>query len=89
MTIKEIYHGKKVPVEERFTEDSEYVRLSSEWLRLEKEFISGLSEKQLADFNRLTDIQGEQAGISNERCYELGFKDGAQLILDIVDAMSE
>ena len=89
MTIKELYLGNNVPIEMRYTSDSEYVKLSAEWVKLYDAFIIGLTEKQRADFDRLTDIHGDQNCISNEKCYEQGFKDGARLILDIVEEMSE
>ena len=89
MTIKELYLGNNVPIEMRYTSDSEYVRLSAEWVKLYDAFIVGLTEKQRADFDRLTDIHADQNCISNEKCYEQGFKDGARLILDIVEEMSE
>ena len=85
MTIKDIYHGRSVPVEKRFPDDSEYILLSKEWLHLEKNFTRSLTEQQVAVFNKLTDIQGEQAGISNERCYTDGFRHGASLVLDILE----
>ena len=89
MTIKELYLGNNVPIEMRYTSDSEYVKLSAEWVKLYDAFIVGLTEKQRADFDRLTDIHGDQNCISNEKCYEQGFKDGARLILDIVEEMSK
>ena len=39
----------------------------------------------MAAFNKLIDIQGEQVGISNERCYGQGFRDGAEIVLDILN----
>ena len=89
MTIKELYLGNNVPIEMRYSSDSEYIKLSAEWVKLYDAFIVGLTEKQRTDFDRLTDIHGDQNCISNEKCYEQGFKDGAQLILDIVEEMSE
>ena len=84
MTIKELYLGNNVPIEIRYSSDSDYVRLSAEWVKLYDEFIVRLTEKQRADFDRLTDIHGDQNCISNERCYEQGFRDGAKLMLDIL-----
>lgn len=85
MTIKEIYHGNKAPIDLWFDEESEYVKLSVEWLRLEKEFFSGLTEQQLEMFNKLLDIHGQQTVITNERSYTDGFRDGALLVLDILN----
>ena len=89
MTIKELYLGNNIPIEMRYTSDSEYVRLSAEWVKLYDEFIAGLSEKQREDFDRLTDIHGDQNCISNERCYTQGFRDGAELMLEILRDESE
>lgn len=84
MTIKEIYHGNKAPIDLRFDEESEYVKLSIEWQRLEKEFFGGLTEQQQEMLNKLLDIQGQQTAITNERSYTDGFRNGALLVLDII-----
>lgn len=85
MTIKDIYHGNRVPIELRFDKDSKYVGLSKEWLRLHDEFKAMLTDEQNKLFNKLCDIQGEQVTISDERSYKQGFRDGAELVLDILN----
>ena len=84
MTIKDIYHGNTSPLENRFADGSDYMKLTKEWLKLNAEFESSLTEQQKNVFNRLCDIQGEQASITNERYYQIGFRDGAELVLDIL-----
>lgn len=84
MTIKELYLGNSAPIDLQYTSESGYMKLSAEWLKLHDEFESGLTEKQREDFDRLADIHGEQTCISNECCYEQGFRDGAELILDML-----
>ncbi len=85
MTIKDIYHGNRAPIELRFDKDSKYVGLSKEWLRLHDEFKSMLTDEQNKLFNKLCDIQGEQTMISDERSYKQGFCDGAELVFDILN----
>lgn len=85
MTIKDIYHGNRVPIELRFDKDSKYVGLSKEWLKLHDEFKAMLTDEQNKLFNKLCDIQGEQTTISDERSYKQGFRDGAELVLDILN----
>ena len=85
MTIKDIYHGNRAPIEVRFDKDSKYVGLSKEWLRLHDEFKAMLTDEQNKLFNKLCDIQGEQTTISDERSYKQGFRDGAELVLDILN----
>ena len=85
MTIKDIYHGNRVPIDVRFDKDSKYVGLSKEWLRLHDEFKAMLTAEQNELFNKLCDIQGEQTTISDERSYKQGFRDGAELVLDILN----
>ena len=85
MTIKDIYHGNQVPIEVRFDKDSKYVGLSKEWLKLHDEFKASLTDEQNKLFNKLCDIQGEQTTISDERSYKQGFRDGAELVLDILN----
>ena len=85
MTIKDIYHGNRVPIDVRFDKDSKYVGLSKEWLKLHDEFKAMLTDEQNKLFNKLCDIQGEQTTISDERNYKQGFRDGAELVLDILN----
>ena len=85
MTIKDIYYGNRAPIEVRFDKDSKYVGLSKEWLRLHDEFKAMLTAEQNELFNKLCDIQGEQTTISDERSYKQGFRDGAELVLDILN----
>ncbi len=85
MTIKDIYHGNRAPIDMQFDTNSRYVSLSKEWLRLHEEFKETLSVEQNEMFNRLCDIQGEQTTISNERSYKQGFCDGAELMRDIIE----
>ena len=84
MTIKDIYHGNTCPLENHFADGSDYMKLTKEWLKLNAEFESSLTEQQRATFNRLCDIQGEQTSITNERYYQMGFRDGSELMLDIL-----
>lgn len=84
MTIKDIYHGNACPLERRFADGSDYMYLTREWLKLNAKFESSLTEQQKNVFNRLCDIQGEQSSITNERYYQIGFRDGAELVLDIL-----
>ena len=85
MTIKDIYHGNRAPIDMQFETSSRYVGLSKEWLRLHEEFKETLSAEQNEMFNRLCDIQGEQTTISNERSYKQGFRDGAELMREIIE----
>ena len=85
MTIKDIYHSNRVPIDVRFDKDSKYVGLSKEWLKLHDEFKAILTDEQNKLFNKLCDIQGEQTTISDERSYKQGFRDGAELVLDILN----
>ncbi len=89
MTIKDIYHGNRAPIDMQFDTNSRYVSLSKEWLRLHEEFKETLPTEQNEMFNKLCDIQGEQATISNERSYTQGFRDGAKLMLEILREGSE
>ena len=56
-----------------------------EWLKLHDEFKAMLTAEQNELFNKLCDIQGEQTTISDERSYKQGFRDGAELVLDILN----
>ena len=85
MDIRDIYYGNITPVDMQFESGSEYIKLNNKWLKLEKEFVEGLTEKQKEQFSKLCEIQSEQTAISNEESYRRGFRNGASLVLDILN----
>ena len=82
--IRDIYYGNVTPVDMHFESGSEYIKLNNKWLRLEKEFTEKLTQNQKELFSRLCEIQSEQTAISNEESYKRGFRDGAEIMLDVL-----
>jgi len=77
--IKEIYHGKMFPSEKIPNHSNpEYEKLSSE-------FEQTLTPDQLKIYHQLSDLRCEEVAFYSEAAYELGFKDGAKMMLDVLD----
>lgn len=60
-------------------------KLTQKWLKLSAEFERTLTAEQIDMFHQLSDIQGENAVRDNEVLYIQGFKDGALLMMEILE----
>ena len=80
--LKELYHGDISPSERKAEPDD---RLTQKWLKLSAEFERTLTAEQIDMFHQLSDIQGENAVRDNEVLYIQGFKDGALLMMEILE----
>ena len=80
--LKELYHGEISPSERKAEPDD---RLTQKWLKLSAEFERTLTAEQIDMFHQLSDIQGENAVGDNEVLYIQGFKDGALLMMEILE----
>ena len=80
--LKELYHGDISPSERKAEPDD---RLTQKWLKLSAEFERTLTAEQIDMFHQLSDIQGENAVRDNEVLYIQGFKDGAWLMMEILE----
>jgi len=80
--LKELYHGEISPSERKAEPDD---KLTQKWLKLSAEFERTLTAEQIDMFHQLSDIQGENAVRDNEVLYIQGFKDGALLMIEILN----
>ncbi len=80
--LKELYHGEISPSERKAEPDD---KLTQKWLKLSAEFERTLTAEQIDMFHQLSDIQGENAVRDNEVLYIQGFKDGALLMMEILE----
>ena len=82
--IEEFYHGNIVR-SDHTPANPEYHALMQKWLSLSDAFEKMLTRDQLAIFNELTDLQGKSGEIASTELYAAGFRDGAQLMLEIME----
>jgi len=76
--IKEIYHGKMFPSANIPNHPNpEYEKISSE-------FEKTLTPEQLEIYHQLSDLQCNDAAFYSEAAYELGFKDGAKIMMAVL-----
>ena len=80
--LKELYHGDISPSERKAEPDD---RLTQKWLKLSAEFERTLTAEQIKTYHILSDMQGESASKDNEVLYIQGFKDGALLMMEILE----
>ena len=80
--LKELYHGKISPSEKKTVHASHQTQ---EWLTLSAEFEKTLTPEQVKMYRDLSDMQSENASQDNENLYIQGFKDGALLMLEILN----
>lgn len=82
--IKDFYHGNIIRSEHKCL-NPEYRQVTQQWLKLADEFKKVLTPEQLELFNQLLDMEGKYSEIASEDLYETGFRDGARLMLDILE----
>ena len=76
--IKELFHGKVFPSEKIPN------RSNPEYEKLSAEFEETLSQEQLKIYHQLSDLRCNDTAFYSETAYELGFKDGAKMMLDVL-----
>lgn len=80
--IKDLYYGNIIR-SEYTCKDTEYQKLMQYWLTLSDTFEKMLTPVQLELFNEIVDTQGKCNEIISAELYEIGFRDGAKILLDI------
>ena len=76
--IKDLYHGNVFPSEKIPNHSNpEYEKLSAE-------FEKTLSQEQLEIFHQLSDLRCNDSAFYSEAAYELGFKDGARMMMEVM-----
>ena len=78
--LKELYHGK-INRSERCVQANP----NQEWLKLSAEFEKGLTQEQIQMYRDLSDMQSEKTSTDEEMLYIQGFKDGALMMLEIMN----
>ena len=79
--LKELYHGKISPSEQKMKTAPEKTQ---EWMKLSEEFEQTLTPEQTEMYHKLSDMQSENASLDNEVLYIQGFKDGALMMMEIL-----
>ena len=80
--LKELYHGDISPSERKASPAD---KQTQKWLNLSAEFERTLTQEQIKTYHILSDMQGESASKDNEVLYIQGFKDGALLMMEILE----
>ena len=82
--IEEFYHGSIVRADHTPT-NPEYHALMQKWLPMCDAFEKMLTPEQLNVFKEMTDLQMKSSEIADAELYAAGFRDGAQLMLEIME----
>ena len=88
-TIKELYYGKTNPSQRGLREHSELTKLSREWLEKYDAFRKTLSENDAELLRQLDDLQEQLSELMNAENYMRGFRDGANLMIDVLTGRSD
>ena len=80
--LKELYHGDITPSDRRADPSDKALQ---EWRKLSAEFEKSLTPEQVETYHKLSDMQGESAAKDNEALYIQGFKDGALLMMEVLE----
>lgn len=82
--LEDFYHGNIIRSEHHCL-NPEYQELAKKWLALSAEFEKTLNTSQIEMFHELTDTQGRSSSIAAEDLYITGFKDGARMMIEIME----
>ena len=83
--IKDIYMGNNVPIDRSTVNIKGYKELHLKWLNVHGKLVGLLNDEQKALFEKLLAMYGELNDMFSTDCYESGFKDGARLMIEILD----
>ena len=83
--IKDIYMGNNVPIEKSTDSIKGYRELHLEWLGVYEKLSGMLNDDQNVLLKKLLSMYGELNDMFSTDCYESGFRDGAKLMIEILD----
>lgn len=83
--IKDIYLGNNVPIEKSTNEIKGYSELHTKWLAVHDRLESELKGEQRELFEEMVELGSTLEDMFSTDCYITGFKNGARLIMEILD----
>ncbi len=89
MKLQDLYYGNVVPCQHDVRKDSDYAKRSLELLEMYDRLEKRLSADDKKLLNDITDMQGMLSETMVAESYILGFRDCAELIIDVMFGSSE
>ena len=83
--IRDIYLGNNIPVEKPTFGIPGYSELHQDWTSQYEDLREMLTEEQTAALEKLLAAGENLNDMFSTACYESGFRDGAKLIMEILD----
>ena len=89
MKLQDLYYGNVIPCQHDVRQDSDYAKGSLELLEMCDTLEKRLSADDTKLLNAITDMQGMRSEIVLAESYIQGFRDCAELIIDVMFGRSE
>ena len=89
MKLQDLYYGNVIPCQHDVKKDSDYAKRSIEILELYDALKKRLSADDKKLLNEITDMQGMLSETMAAESYIQGFRDCAELIIDVMFGRSE
>ena len=89
MKLQDIYYGNVIPCQHDVRKDSDYANRSLEFLEMCDRLEKRLSADDKKLLNEITDMQGMLSETMVAESYIQGFRDCAELIIDVMFGRSE
>ena len=89
MKLQDLYYGNVIPCQHDVRKDYNYAKRSIELLELCDTLEKRLSADDKKLFNNITDMQGMLSETMAAESYIQGFRDCAELIIDVLFGRSE
>ncbi len=89
MKLQDLYYGNVIPCQQDVIRDSDYAKRSLELLEMYDRLEKRLSADDKKLLNDITDMQGMLSETIVAESYIQGFRDCAELIIDVLFGRSE
>ena len=83
--ISELYRGRISAPTDIKVRTNEYSKLNCRAYNLYDQITDGMNPEEAAKIEELTDIHRQMESITSEDSYTRGFRDGAKLMLDMLN----
>lgn len=89
MKLQDLYYGNVIPCQHDVRRDSDYAKRSQELLEMCDTLGKRLSAEDKKLLNEVTDMQGMLSETMAAESYIQGFRDCAELVIDVMFGRSE
>lgn len=88
-TLKDLYYGNIIPVDQSLKQGNAYSEVSGYIDRHKNDLLTTLTEQQKEIFEKLKDCESELHGMNEQQAFAEGFKLASRLIIEVMQDTDE